>query len=229
MPRQRNPHEYAANIEAIKAAARAQMRVEGTAALSLRAIARALDVTAPALYSYFPNRDALITALVLDGFNALAAALEAADAAMPREDYRGRLAAVYRAYRDCALCNPIDFQLIYGNPIPGYEAPQELTVPAVVRGFRVIGAILVEAQLAGACTPAFGELPATIEHTLAALGAEQHVPAEPRALYGLFVGWTRLHGIVILELHGHLGPSVGSSEQFFEHELDRLLKDLGFP
>lgn len=229
MPRQRDLQEHTATAEAIKAAARAQMRAEGSAALSLRAIARALDVTAPALYSYFPNREALITALVVDGFSALAEAMEAADAALPHSDYRGRLAAVYRAYRAFALAHPFDFQLIYGNPIPGYEAPPEVTVPAVQRGFRVAGRIVVQAWQAGAYQPHFGVLPATVDAALQPLVAAEHISAPPEMLYALFAGWTKIHGMVILELMGHLKGTVGDLPAFFEHELARLLTELGFP
>jgi AcrR family transcriptional regulator len=116
--------------EEIKAFARQQMAAEGTAALSLRAIARDMEMTAPALYRYFPSREDLITALIVDAFNALADALEAADAAPTQQDYGSRLRAVLMAYRGWALEHPTDFQLIYGNPIPGYSAPRELTVPA---------------------------------------------------------------------------------------------------
>src|SRR5947208_2680318 len=100
-------------IEAIKNAARQQMASEGTAAISLRAIARALDVTAPALYRYFTDRDDLITDLIVDAFNALADALVAADAEQARDDYGARLIATLLMYRRWAIEHPTDFKLIY--------------------------------------------------------------------------------------------------------------------
>src|SRR5689334_23821717 len=107
-----------ATIEAIKNAARAQMAAEGTASLSLRAIARLLDVTAPALYRYFADRDDLITDLIVEAFNNLADAMEAAEAEVARDDYGGRLITALMAYRRWAMEHRTDFQLIYGNPIP---------------------------------------------------------------------------------------------------------------
>ncbi len=55
--------------EAIKETAWKQIAEFGAPALSLRAIARALNITAPAIYNYFPSRDHLVTALMVDAFS----------------------------------------------------------------------------------------------------------------------------------------------------------------
>src|SRR5262245_33076145 len=123
MPRTRHVEQYEATRSQILDIARKQMAEHGTAGLALRAIAREMDVTAPAIYRYFPSLDDLITELILENFNALADALEAASNSLPENDYAGRIMAVLMAYRQWALDHPIDFQLIYGNPIPGYVAP----------------------------------------------------------------------------------------------------------
>ncbi|MBZ0286445.1 MAG: WHG domain-containing protein, partial [Anaerolineae bacterium] len=138
MPRQRNAETYSETQAAIKAIARRHMAEQGTAAVGLRAIARDLDMTAPALYRYFPSLDDLITALIVDAYNANADAMAEADAAQPPTDYLARLLAALNAYRDWALAHPVDFQLIYGNPIPGYHAPAEITIPAARRNFAVM-------------------------------------------------------------------------------------------
>ena len=80
MPRPRNQDAREELSEAIKATARQQMAAQGTAGLSLRAIARDLGMTAPAIYHYFPRLEDLITALVVDAFNGLADAMETAAA-----------------------------------------------------------------------------------------------------------------------------------------------------
>src|SRR5262245_45041432 len=118
-----------AAIAEIKAIARQQMAEQGQAALSLGAIARAMGMTTPALYRYFESRDALITALIIDAYEALAIALEQADSATRSDDYATRFRAMARAYRDWAVAHPHEYALIYGTPIPGYHAPRERTVP----------------------------------------------------------------------------------------------------
>src|SRR5689334_18627833 len=107
--------------EQICEVARKQMADSGTAAVSLRAIARELKLTAPALYRYFASRDELITALILDAFNSLADTLAATAQAAAPDNPWNQMTAVLIAYRAWALAHPTDFQLIYGNPIPGYE------------------------------------------------------------------------------------------------------------
>src|SRR5262245_85809 len=123
MPPTRREKQYAATSAEIKDTARRLMAEHGTAGVSIRAIARAMGLSAPSLYHYFPNRDELITALISDAFNALADELE-----QVRDRTAGtaaeRLMAVVLAYRSWALAHPLDFQLIYGNPIPGYVAPR---------------------------------------------------------------------------------------------------------
>ena len=107
-----------ATIAEIKEVARRQMAEQGTAAISLRAIARAMGMTAPSIYRYFAGRDDVITALILDAYNAQADAIEHAVSASLEADARGRLQAAVFRYRDWALEHPAEYQLILGNPIP---------------------------------------------------------------------------------------------------------------
>src|ERR1700756_3465061 len=103
-------------IDEIKAVARRHLAAEG-ANLSLRAVARDMGMVSSALYRYFASRDDLLTALILDAYNALGAAVEAADAAIKdRLQLRGRWLAAVGAVRDWALANPAEYALIYGSP-----------------------------------------------------------------------------------------------------------------
>src|SRR5215469_11240887 len=90
----------------IKQAARRQLATEG-ANLSLRAIARDLGVVSSALYRYFASRDELLTALIIDAYNAIGEAGEHADAAITeRPDLTRRWLAVATAWREWALAHP---------------------------------------------------------------------------------------------------------------------------
>lgn len=213
----------------IKAIARHQMAEEGTTSIGLRAIAREMNMTAPALYRYFPTLDDLITTLILDAFNALGEAVEAADAAQPQGGYYERLMAVMIAYRECALKYPTDFQLIYGNPIPGYKAPGELTTPAASRTFVVVMQILREALQAGALKlpSEYEYLPPSLNTYLLEMIAEQSYDVPPAIAYIGVVGWARIHGIIMLELFNHIQPVIGSPGEFFEFEIRHLCESIG--
>src|SRR5512133_4029030 len=121
-PRPRRDEQQSNLQEAIKETAWKQIAEFGATALSLRAIARKLNISAPAIYNYFPDRDALVTALIIDAYTSFGdSQLEARDA-IPVDDVKGRMSAIGMAYRNWALTHPQRYQLIFGTPIPGYEA-----------------------------------------------------------------------------------------------------------
>src|SRR5439155_13119110 len=106
---------------AIKDEARRQLAEDGATKLSLRAVARELGMVSSALYRYFPSRDELLTALILDAYNAMGEAAEAADAGVThRTDLLGRWLAVAHAVRARAPAQPHEDALIYGTPVPGH-------------------------------------------------------------------------------------------------------------
>src|SRR3954464_716928 len=100
--------------------ARRHLASEGAAALSLRAVARELGMVSSAVYRYFPSRDELLTALIIDAYDSVADAAEEAEAAVPRGDVAARWMATCRAVRLWAVANPQEYALIFGSPIPGY-------------------------------------------------------------------------------------------------------------
>jgi AcrR family transcriptional regulator len=216
-------------IAQLKAVARRQMAAYGTAGLSLRGIARELGITAPAIYNYFPRLEDLITALIVDAFTALADAIDAAEAAVQSETCGPKVIASCIAYREWAITHPVDFQLIYGNPIPGYVAPAEVTVPLARRPFDGLFRLFLEAYQSG-------ELVVPAEYALVPTGISAHF-AEwlPTAGYDfpdgllclLMSGWARIHGMVMLELFEHLGPVVGDPAAFYRYELEAFMDRLG--
>ncbi len=221
MPRTRDEAEHDAMKTQIKAVARAQMRANGTAGVALRAIARELALTAPALYRYFPKLDDLITALIVDAFNGLADALEAADAAVnDQTDYEARLMAVCLAYRDYALANPIDYQLIYGNPIPGYVGPGDITIPSSTRVNVAITRVFIEAEAAGKYrVPYIGEfvfMPEALVRTRAI--AEQY-GIKPEVIAASTALWALIHGMIVLDLDSHLAPIIDVASLYRNHVL----------
>src|SRR4030042_5920422 len=99
---------------AIKETAWKQIAEYGAAALNLRAIARTLGITAPSIYNYFPNRDALVTALIVEAFNSLADAQEASVQNLAEDDLEGKLSALGLGYRQGAVSYPQPSPLIFG-------------------------------------------------------------------------------------------------------------------
>ncbi len=114
----------------IKDEARRQLAAEGAPGLSLRAVTRALGMASSAIYRYFPSRDELLTALIVDAYDAIGGAAEEADAHCGRDDYGGRWRAVGLAIRAWAIANPHEYALVYGSPVPGYRAPEDTVDPA---------------------------------------------------------------------------------------------------
>ncbi len=230
MPRKRQEQLHETNRNEILEIARRHMAEGGTAALSMRAIAAEMDRTAPALYRYFKNRDAIITELILAAYNALADALDHACASQPADNYDEQIMAVLLVYRAWALAHPVDFALIYGNPIPGYHAPAELTIAAARRGFEIFASVIGNAMVAGqlAPSPQYQTIPPETSAYIAELHRQEGYTMPLLALYLTVVGWARIHGILMLELFEHIQPVIGDVGAFYQHEIQVMLTQLGF-
>src|SRR5215470_5393041 len=137
---------YRAQVrQEVKEAALRQLAEAGPGALSISAIGKQLGVSGPALYRYFASRDDLLTELVIDAYHDLANALTAATSHVPSDNPRGRFEALARAYRRWALAEPHRYRLLFGPPLPGYEAHAQRLIEAswaamhllleVLRGF----------------------------------------------------------------------------------------------
>lgn len=217
----------------ILAAARQRLTAEGPAALSLRAVARDVGMVSSAVYRYFPSRDALLTALIVECYEELGAAVEAAEAAVDRGDLAGRWLAACRAVRAWAVEHPGEFALLYGTPVPGYAAPQDTIEPAT----RVVQVLVrvVAASAAGARPPEAPPGPpsaAGLAETVA--GAREFVVARgltdeapPETVARSLMAWTTVFGTVSFELFGHLVGSVTSYAAWFDAVAVRLGADLG--
>jgi AcrR family transcriptional regulator len=212
----------------IKSVARQQMAERGTAGLTLRGIARELGITAPAIYNYFPRLEDLITALIVDAFTDLAEAMEAAEAAEPANRPYDKILALCLAYRAWATAHPTDFQLIGGNPIPGYYAPEEITIPSARRPFLGMFRWFIRAHENGELIipPEYQTVPPTMAEGVAAWRRMSGI-AVPDPLMGLLMsGWARIYGLTALEMYGHLQPLVGDPAAMYRYEMTAFLGQL---
>jgi AcrR family transcriptional regulator len=214
----------------ILAAARAHLARDGAAALSLRSIARDVDMVPSALYRYYPSRDALLSALILSAYGSLADETEraAAVAATAGLSDPERWLAVPRAMRQWALTHPHEWSLIFGTPVPGYHAPADTVVPYA----RVAAALLrpvADAKAAGRLT-AHQPAPVVSDELAAAIApvTDALLPdLAPGKVLRALQAWTTLIGAISLELFGHWNNTVLAPELFFDETIRSMAASIG--
>jgi AcrR family transcriptional regulator len=200
----------------VKQAALAQLAQAGPAGVSISAIGKQLGISGPGLYRYFSSRDELLTELVIDAYHDLADALAAASHA-PDQDPRGHLRALARAYRSWALAQPHRYRLLFGPPLPGYDAHTQRLVDAAQAAMNVLFSNLGELENGTAAAP-----PQPLASQLAAW-AQPHDPGiDPATALRAVLVWTRLHGIVSLEIAGNFASMGIDPGQLFETQLATL-------
>ncbi len=225
----RRQRVHDATTEEIKGVARQLMRDGGTSSLNLRAVAREMGMTPSALYRYFPSRDAILTALVTDAYDAVGQAVEQAVADAPRDRTATAILAAVHTFRRWAVGNPQEFALVYGTPVPGYEAPREETLEAAMRTSEVL----------------LGQLEWAVEQDMVRLPPEDAVPPALRGPVlevarhrghdltpaGATVAmqfWIVLLGVLCAEVFGHVPPALRENgEAFFDHTMRRALVAIG--
>ncbi|MGW4247034.1 TetR/AcrR family transcriptional regulator [Nocardia sp. NPDC004722] len=218
-------------IEEIKATARKRLAVDG-ANLSLRGVARDLDIVASALYRYFPSRDDLLTALILDSYRALGDAVTHAANTAPAKDERAQWLAVCTAVRDWALANPTEYGLLYGSPIPGYDAPEDTIAPAATVIMLLVG-IATAAWEADRLNPAPlpTPLPTPVRADLRALIDQQSPGATfpEEVLDRVFLAWTQLFGLITFEIFGRFDGTITALPTYFTHQMTLMADLVGLP
>src|SRR5258706_98421 len=188
--------------EEIKRTARRHLAEQGAPNLSLRAVAREVGLVSSAVYRYFPSRDDLLTALIIDAYDALGAAAEAADAAVDRADLVGRFRAICHAIRDWAKANPHEYALTYGSPVPGYHAPQDTIGPAT-RVTAALGAIVVDGAAAGILRPQPADwLEPVVRDEMVRVADLSFRSVPPAVMARGLIAWTEIFGAVSFELFG---------------------------
>ena len=217
-------------VQAIKGAGARQLAASGAAALSLRAVARELGLASSALYRYFPSRDALLTALIVDAYDSLGETAEKADARAVRAglDPGARWLAVCRAARGWARARPHEYALLYGSPVPGYAAPQDTVAPAV-RLSRVMAGVISDAVRSGALRPPVRPLPlprlATEEARALVTGPID--PPYEDVVERSIVLLTALVGALTYELFGHLHGAVTDHAAWFDRAMAVAAEGVG--
>ena len=214
----------ARTIEQIIRLGREHLALHGAAALSLRAVARDLGVVSSAVYRYVVNRDELLTLLLIDAYGELGQAVEDAVDSLPADDFAGRFAALAHAVRKWALSEPARYALLFGSPVPGYQAPAERTTGPGTRVIISLMGILDSAYRSGklAAPEAAGVVPA-LAQDLAAIRSELGLAVPDALLARGALAWTSLFGAISFEVFGQYGADTFSArDELFEHHVQML-------
>ncbi len=222
-PRPRNDARRPNLHSEIKNIAWKQIAELGATTLSLRAVARELNIAAPSIYNYFPSRDDLITALIMDAYESLAEALVASVENFSEDKLEERLIALGWAYRQWAVMYSQRYLLIFGTPIPKYNAPEEVTMPAAERALIPLVAVIQAIFTAGrlrveSFAPLTPQLEAMLKLWQAASGG-----IHPEILYLTQIFWSRVHGLVMLEITHQIPSFFNDPAKLFERELNTIL------
>ena len=230
MPRTPRERARAQTVADIVRLGREHLASHGAAALSLRAVARDLGVVSSAVYRYVANRDELLTLLLVDAYDDLGDAVDMAVEAVPPQDHAGRFKALGRAVRDWALREPARYGLLFGSPVPGYQAPAgRTTTPGTRVIYSMIG-ILDAAYRAGELTTAAptAVVPSALSADLEAIRDGLGLAVPDGLLANGALVWTSLFGAVSFEVFGQYGADTFSArDELFEHHLAVLAKLVG--
>ena len=207
---------YRAQIrEEIKTQALRQLAEAGPAGISVNAIGKELGVSGPALYRYFSSRDDLLTELVIDAYTDLGTTVAAAVAATTSRAERAAFEAFVRAYRAWALAQPHRYQLLFGSPLPGYDANAERLVEASQAAMDLLVKVL---PVPGPETKPPQRLASEIERWLAARG----IVGDAATGHAALRVWWRVHGFLSLEIAGSFASMGLDPDALFELELAAL-------
>ena len=210
-------------------AGRDQLATDGAAALSLRAVARELGMVSSAVYRYVANRDELLTLLIIEAYDALGTAVEAAAAPSPGRGPAARFVAAGRAVRTWAVDNPHQYALLYGSPVPGYEAPQDTIDPASRVTLAIVG-IVGDAHRDRVLRPPAVEphaLSAPLRRDLAEIRVRTDVDLPDEVLVVMIAAWTQLFGLVSFELFGQTRNVVVEHAALFDATLATMAAVIG--
>lgn len=228
-PLSRREAARGATLVDIRRHARELLVAEGPAGVTLRPIARAIGVTAPALYRYYASREDLLDDLIADLYDELSQALEQARDGVEHADIDGRFHVVTRAFRHWAREHPQEFQLVFATPVGDPGAPREHRLESCGRRFGLVFLGLFAELWAVRPFPvgADEDIDPQLRTQLASWAADNEL-ALPLGALEVFLGcWVRLYGLISLEVLGHLSFALSDVAPLFEAMLRELTERLG--
>lgn len=218
----------ASTIAEIKATATRMLRQHG-ADLRFADIARDMGMTAPALYRYFADRDELLSALMVDGFQEMSDQLTAALDATDPDDLAGRIRAAAVAYRSFAKADPSRFSLLFGLPNPGFVHGQHTSGPAAGATMASLeGLVRTVVEHGTLLTPLVSEVGPTLTAEVPTAQQSEGVPLPADAYQALLHFLAAVHGFACLENFDHLNWfSEQARDDIFEAQIELLILLMG--
>jgi AcrR family transcriptional regulator len=244
----------ATTIEEITTTARRLLVEQGPDAVSLRAIAREMGMTAPGLYRYYDSREQLLRHVIGEIFRELAGDVrQAIDAVVPdtvaidavvpdtvapplapagatRAVLTRKLIAACREFRRWALTHKDEFTLLFGVPMPGlsYDGSQDFAEQCAM---EFAGTFLVLFLELWTKVPlpvlADAEIDPALQPQLEKFRDKFRAPAPDGALLVFLRCWVLLYGAVAMEVFGHLDFALDDSAPMFELTLQDLALKIG--
>jgi hypothetical protein len=161
-----------------------------------------------------------LTALIVDAYNDLGDFAERATSRVPRDDPRRQLHAAASAIRKWAKSNPHEYALLYGSPVPGYEAPR-FTVEPAARVALVLSSIITDAWRHSDAEGRRDEDGKTLRGVLETRTLDGVMPGvtEPVRALSLMM-WSQIFGCISFELFGHYKGTVRNANRFFAIVVD---------
>jgi AcrR family transcriptional regulator len=205
-------------VEEIKGIARRHVAEQGASALSLRAVAREVGMVSSGIYRYFPSRDDLLTALIVDAYNQFGAAVEDAASRRRRADFLTRWMTMSTAVREWAIANPHEWALLYGTPVPGYAAPQDTIDPAGLAPLAFLR-VVADGLEAGSVRSVPTTWPRALRADFAKLCDDAGLDVPDDVMGRALAAWATLFGSVNLELFGHLHNVISDYPAYFEAQM----------
>jgi AcrR family transcriptional regulator len=241
-PPSRRDRLRAATIEEIIQTARRLLVASGPEAVSLRAIAREMGMTAPGLYRYFDSHEELLRHLCASLFIELAEGIHRAihavapaqePAAEPPGDVAAHLtlkmAAACREFRRWALGHKAEFALLFGVPLPGHHDERHDVADECAMAFAAtFFALFLELwQKNPFPVPQAGDLDPGLRDQLASYREVLGTEIPLGAVLTFLRCWTLLYGAVSMEVFGHLDFALTDPAPMFEITLTDLAALVG--
>ncbi|MFG2090679.1 MULTISPECIES: TetR/AcrR family transcriptional regulator [unclassified Spirillospora] len=221
----------AATVKEISETARRILVKEGPEAVTLRAIARDMGMTAPALYRYFGSHGELLRHLVGDLFTELTGELHASMEAVPPGDLSRKLLEVSRRFRRWALAHPREYALLFGAPVrgAGHREESDFAEECARRfGWTFMALFLELWNKKPFPIASDDEIDPALRPQLARYRDEVAGVDLPLGVIQQFLKcWIRLQGGVSLDVFGHLEFALDDAEPMFELMLAEIVPSLG--
>jgi AcrR family transcriptional regulator len=199
----------------------AQVAEGGPAALSLTGIAKAMGMSGPALYRYFASRDDLLVALIEESYEDLADTLAEVAVRTRSGTPEKRLRAALNGTRQWALSQPHRYRLVFGSSYGSGELDPDRIIPQAQRAMDIVLAALSELGPAEQAAPVSDSV---LRRELANWGNRSaNSPHDPRVLCIGLLAWTRMHGIISLEIEGFFDQVGVDPARLYEAEIDHLV------